>query len=158
MVVLHEVYPKRGILRTNVSLLPPDLKEYLLGSVYVSPALCLRLAYVLHTSRLCSAYVSPMNRSVCSLPEDESGYFACALPTPRLRSLYVLLAFCLLTSGRDEMEYQQVTGYSKFQQVTGHSKFQQVTVSASQSSSKSQITASSSKSRFQQGTKGHKRS
>jgi cobalamin biosynthesis Mg chelatase CobN len=96
MVVLHEVYPKRGILRTNVSLLPPDLKEYLLVSACVS------------------------------------------------------LAFCLLTSVRDEMEYQQVTGYSKFQQVTGHSKFQQVTVSASQSSSKSQITASSSKSQFQQ--------
>jgi hypothetical protein len=35
MVVLHEVYLKRGILRTNVSLLPPDFKEYLLVSTYV---------------------------------------------------------------------------------------------------------------------------
>jgi hypothetical protein len=38
MVVLHKVYLKRGILRTNVSLLPPDLKEYLLVSAYVSIA------------------------------------------------------------------------------------------------------------------------
>jgi hypothetical protein len=97
MMVLPEVYQERDILRTNVSLLPPDLKEYLLVSI---PALCLRLAYVLYTSRLRSAYVSPAlclcftNEWIC-LPvyqRIQSGYLLPARESTRmfrLRSAYV---------------------------------------------------------------------
>jgi len=50
----------------------------------VSPALCLRLAYVLYTSRLRSAYVSPMNESVCQSTR-RSNQDICHLPENPIR-------------------------------------------------------------------------